>query len=127
MIIEATDYADQNDAAARDWQDSINGALSFTEMRELVRDRDRLITLNAQKTDILHKMEKYPEKHAITENELRVDLEGKLKKRNDIAQELSERLEMRENVVVEVQGVAAKGFVGVKKHRSLRENPKIMD
>ena len=107
LIIEATDYADQNDAAARDWQDSVNGALSFTEMRELVRDRDRLITLNAQKTDILHKMEKYPEKQAITEHDLRVDLEEKLKRRNECADRLSELMSKREDSVVEVQGVVA--------------------
>ena len=48
LVIEATDQEETENGVVQDWQESVNGALSFEEIRQIIRDRDRLIVLNAE-------------------------------------------------------------------------------
>lgn len=109
LIIEATDKLEKEDPAAQDWQNSINGALSFDEIREIVRDRDRLIALNAQKTDILRKMERYPNKQASQQKDLIATRDEKLHKRDEIAKKFNEAIKKRATDIITSIGVDANG------------------
>ena len=72
--IEAIAHQEIYDQTVQHWEQTIMESHSFAEVQELIRDRDRLTSLNTQKSDILRKMDGWADKQGEIETGLMEDL-----------------------------------------------------
>ena len=93
--IELADEKEEDDDAVEDWKQSILDTQSFDEIRQLIRDRDRLVALNYQRADILRKLDEWEEKQGQSEIGLMEELMDAQFQRNDLADQISELMENR--------------------------------
>lgn len=70
------------------WEQSIMDSHTFAEVQQLVRDRDRLTSLNTQKSDIFRKMDGWENQQAEIETALMEDLMDAQRERDEVAEKV---------------------------------------
>ena len=99
------DEEEAQDQAHDDWKRSIVDTLSFDEIRQLIRDRDRLVALNYQKADILRKIEGWEEKQGVIEMGLMEEVMDAMTERDELADQMSEMMKSRGTRNDEIKGL----------------------
>ena len=103
--IAKVDESEADDRAFEDWKQSILDTQSFDEVREIIRDRDRLVALNYQRADILRKIDGWEEKQAEEEVVQMENIMDATKHRDEIADQITELMERRATRNDDIKGL----------------------